>query len=125
MELLKNRHTKRTEAPTFYRTVDQFNYVTRAIATAILSKVGIVSHHQSLEKDRADQIAIFVALATVYSRLNPKRLVELQNFNSAQMIVAGLQHSAISRLRKSWVLLKNKTQAEFDSLVTLFVGFSV
>lgn len=80
--------------------IDSFNDVSKWVATEIVTGAN--------EKKRAATMKYFITVGQ-YCR-------KLQNFNALMAIVAGLNGSAVHRLKKSWDLVPQKKRDAFEEL---------
>ncbi|KAL1921320.1 uncharacterized protein VTP21DRAFT_11036 [Calcarisporiella thermophila] len=83
--------------------IEQSNQMTCWVAESILSQIDM--------KKRVSLIKRFVAIAEKCRTLN--------NFNTCMAIVAGLDSSAIFRLKRTWELVNQKTMLAFSQLKKL------
>ncbi|KAM9974759.1 hypothetical protein ACTFIW_008225 [Dictyostelium discoideum] len=103
-QFLHKSFSKESKSPQFHDMVSKFNEWARWTSSEILSKEKLV--------ERVVTLSFFIDLA--------KNCVELGNYNAANAIVGGLNHSSISRLKLTWERLSTKVTQDYDRLLSLF-----
>jgi len=97
-----NDHKKTGKKSNVNHMIDSFNNVSKWVATEVVTG--------ATDKKRAEIIRFFISVG--------QHCYKLQNFNALMAIVAGLNGSAIHRLKKSWDLVPPKSRAKFEELQT-------
>jgi len=87
-------------SPTIIRYIEHFNKISAWVATEVV--------FAATEKQRANAIRNFISIAT--------KCYEINNFNSAMEIVAGLNMSSIQRLKRTWKLVSAKHINSFKKI---------
>eukprot|EP00045_Choanoeca_perplexa_P017063 m.240491 g.240491 ORF g.240491 m.240491 type:complete len:1952 (-) comp17439_c0_seq8:839-6694(-) len=83
---------------------DRFNWIVRWVKTSILI-------HKQDAKRRADSIKRMVAIAAAS--------IKLGDFLAGFAVISGLACSEVSRLKKTWSLVKGSVKQEYDELEAL------
>ena len=96
-------NTKKDQSPNICSMISRSNSIPLWIATEITAEKNL--------KKRAKIISYFLQLAA--------DLLSLNNFNGATEVSAGLQLSAVYRLKKSWELVNRKAIPVLDQLQQL------
>ncbi|KAL6058531.1 Son of sevenless 1 [Balamuthia mandrillaris] len=106
IECLDQRWTqpdKQKLAPNVIALIDRFNKVSKWASTDLVRTQDL--------KSRAVVLNRFIIIAS--------KCLELNNFNGAMEIIAGLQNSAVYRLKKTWNLLPSKTWELWEEMNVL------
>eukprot|EP01112_Ceratiomyxa_fruticulosa_P003017 TRINITY_DN13423_c0_g1_i2.p1 TRINITY_DN13423_c0_g1~~TRINITY_DN13423_c0_g1_i2.p1 ORF type:complete len:698 (+),score=159.41 TRINITY_DN13423_c0_g1_i2:79-2172(+) len=100
-----NKADKDELAPNIVTMIRRFNLVSTWVATEIVKA--------EILKDRATILTKFIAIA--------EKCREIGNFNAIMEILAGLQNSAIYRLKKTWEKVNSKQQIQdtYNALMAL------
>jgi son of sevenless-like protein len=104
-----NKEGKEKKAPRVLRLIENFNKRSSWVQTEILLREHL--------KQRSEVLALFIDVAHA--------LLDCNNFNSAMWIVAGLQSSAVSRLKQTWDAVGAAARQRLDEINRLIaVGTS-
>jgi son of sevenless-like protein len=98
-----NKNNQRTKAPNVYSMITRTNQMVAWVAQQVLKP--------ETAKDRSLVITKLIKVS--------RELRLLNNFNSLKGIVAGLNSNAVHRLKKSWILVKQKHKDEFTTVCNL------
>ena len=98
-----NKPATQSQAPNILRMIDRFNRVSSWVQRSILS--------EPVLKARKSLVVVFIAIA--------QRLRELHNFHSLLAIIAALESASVTRLKKTWELVKSSYTKQLQELKTL------
>ncbi|KAL6077438.1 Son of sevenless 2 [Balamuthia mandrillaris] len=95
-----NKSTKQSKAPNIMNIVENFNQMSAWVVHEIVK--------EPKKRNRVAKITKFVQFAQECEKLN--------NLHTAGVIATGLCSSAISRLKKTWAAVSDKTKEAFEHL---------
>jgi len=102
-ELLHKRYTHSDQAPCFFALVNRFNLMAYWVGTEVF-KI-------ETPGERAEILAQFIKICA--------ELRKMKNFNGVFALLAGLNHTAISRLKFTWEKVPRKQIRKYESLSQL------
>eukprot|EP01102_Stenamoeba_stenopodia_P004493 TRINITY_DN1478_c0_g1_i2.p1 TRINITY_DN1478_c0_g1~~TRINITY_DN1478_c0_g1_i2.p1 ORF type:complete len:1321 (+),score=315.07 TRINITY_DN1478_c0_g1_i2:401-4363(+) len=103
-EFLKKNFTKPATSPCYTEMAKKFNHWSQWVSTEIVSRANLSA--------RVETLAKFILIA--------KHCRDVNNFNTAYAIIAGLAQTSVSRLKLTWEKLPKAVQTMYDDLKELF-----